>query len=131
MFARKDLEHDVLSAYQKYSRSLRKANAGSSEAPRPRTISFLHENAQASVDSKVNTSSVPVRNDLETNFVRQSPTSDIDSAYTYSPTETPTKEGRSEDKDAVEKEHERCEEARSRKEDHEDEAVAGVTEAQT
>lgn len=40
MFARKDLEHDVLSAYQRHRRNLKKATADSNseDSKQPRTV---------------------------------------------------------------------------------------------
>lgn len=59
MFARKDLERDVLSAYQRYSRNLKKASVGSIDPQHPRTISTEAVATPSSVHSKVRISKPP------------------------------------------------------------------------
>lgn len=60
MFARKDLERDVLSAYQRHSRNLKKASAGSTEPQQPRTVSIEAVDTPSSAQSKVRTSEPPL-----------------------------------------------------------------------
>lgn len=101
MFARKDLEHDVLSAYQRYSRNLKKMSSdstGSSRYQRLRSNSPVAGDAHSSAE-KVSTSA---RGMLTLLNSYQSQASDVDNPHTYSKMDGPTKETKSGDTDEQE-----------------------------
>lgn len=100
MFARKDLERDVLSAYQRHRRNLKKASADSKsdDSKQPRMVQI---DAAEDAEGGEGSGSVKVRAfenealDAILLIHLQSPTSDVDSSYTYTNTDEPITKGRS------------------------------------
>lgn len=88
MFARKDLEQDVLSGYQRYRRDLKRSQQGAS--PEPRIIPYIpgtpFRDGQRS-PSEVVRSRQPhlIFWQHLTDRPRQSQTSEIEASYTYAP----------------------------------------------
>lgn len=97
MFARKDIEHDMLSAYRYHRRQLKMRQQNSSQAPRtffPRIVDTQGEDDQERASLKVsghllNLTHRPapeiVLTSLTSSLCSQSPTSEADASYTYKP----------------------------------------------
>lgn len=100
MFARKDLERDVLSAYQRHRRNLKKASADSksddSKQPRMVQIDTAADGGGGEGSGSVKVGAFENQALYDMLLIRlQSPSSDVDSSYTYTNTDEPITKGRS------------------------------------